>query len=223
MDLLIVEDFMLLLLDDDSGSPAGAGTLHYSLGGALLVDLALQGRIEIESKGVTVLPGPPPDDPLLADALEKIGEKRRSTHSLLFVLGQGLSDKVTERLLERGLIRREQRKFLGLFRTTTWPADDARHEAELRAGLERVLVHGDDPDARTAAIIALLNSINVLYIVVSGPDFPWRVVAKRAYEIQQGDWAGDPATQAVMTTNAGIVAATASAVAVAAATGVANS
>lgn len=221
MDLLIVEDFMLLLLDDDSGSPAGAGTLHYSLGGALLVDLALQGRIEIDSKGVTVVPASPPTDPLLADALEKIGEKRRGTHALLFVLGQELSDKVTERLLERGLVRREQRKVLRLFRTTTWPADDVRHEDDLRAQLKRVLVDGEQPDARAAAIIALLNAINVLYIVLD--DLPWRTVAKRAYEIQKGDWAGDPATMAVMTTNAGIVAATASAVAVAAATGVANS
>ncbi|WP_116948530.1 GOLPH3/VPS74 family protein [Jiangella endophytica] len=223
MDLLIVDDFMLLLLDDESGSPAGAGTLHYSLGGALLVDLALAGRITIESKGVTVVDGPPLDDPLLDDALAKVAEKRRGTHALLFVLGQGLSDRVTERLVERGLIRRETRKFLGLFRTTTWPADDVRHEAELRERLRRVLVGGEQPDARTAAIIALLNAINVLHIVVSGPDLPWRTVANRASEIQQGEWATDPATQAVMTTYAGIVASAASAVAVAAATAATNS
>lgn len=221
MDLLIVEDFMLLLLDDESGSPAGAGTLHYSLGGALLVDLALAGRIELDGTSVTVVDGPPLEDPLLADALAQVGQKRRGVHALLFVLGQGLSERITERLAERGLVRRESRKVLGLFRTTTWPADDVRHEAELRAQLRRVLVDGEQPDGRAAALIALLNAINVLYIVID--DLPWRTVAKRAHEIQNGEWVGDPATQAVMTTNAAVIASAASAAAAAAATAATNS
>lgn len=220
MDLLIVDDFMLLLLDDESGTPAGAGTLHYSLGGALLVDLALAGRITMEPKGVTVVDGPPLEDPLLDDALAEVAEKRRSANALIFILGQGLTERVTERLVERGLIRRETRKFLGLFRSTAWPADDVRHEAELRERLKRVLVDGEQPDARTAAIISLLNAINVLPTVLS--ELPWRTVANRAYEIQKGEWAADPATRAVMTTYAGIIAATAGAVAVAATSAAAN-
>lgn len=221
MDLLIVEDVMLLLLDDESGSPAGAGTLHYSLGGALLVDLVLADRIEVGRKGVTVVDGPPMGDPLLDDALAKVAEKRRGVHALLFVLGQGLTERVVERLAERGLVRRETRKVLRLFRTTTWPAEDARHETELRGQLRRVLVDGEQPDARAAAIISLLNAINVLYIVLD--DLPWRTVAKRASEIQKGEWVSDPATQAVMTTNAAVIASAASAAAAAAATAATNS
>lgn len=221
MEPLIVEDVMLLLLDDESGSPAGAGTLHYSLGGALLVDLVLADRIEVGRKGVTVVDGPPMGDPLLDDALAKVAEKRRGVHALLFVLGQGLTERVVERLAERGLVRRETRKVLRLFRTTTWPAEDARHETELRGQLRRVLVDGEQPGARAAAIISLLNAINVLYIVLD--DLPWRAVAKRASEIQKGEWVSDPATQAVMTTNAAVIASAASAAAAAAATAATNS
>ncbi|WRL66498.1 GPP34 family phosphoprotein [Blastococcus brunescens] len=51
-DLLIVEDLMLLLMDDDGASVQGAGTLHYTLGGALLTELALLGRVETDGTGI---------------------------------------------------------------------------------------------------------------------------------------------------------------------------
>ncbi|WP_433296233.1 hypothetical protein ACQPZQ_15540 [Pseudonocardia sp. CA-142604] len=41
---LVVDDLLLVLLDGDE-VPAGVGTLYHPLGGALLVDLALAGRI----------------------------------------------------------------------------------------------------------------------------------------------------------------------------------
>nr|WSZ95137.1 GPP34 family phosphoprotein [Streptomyces sp. NBC_00857] len=56
-ETLIVEDVMLMLLDDETGVEAGAGTLHYTLGSAVLVELALLGRIDID-EGRAGLNGP---------------------------------------------------------------------------------------------------------------------------------------------------------------------
>jgi hypothetical protein len=42
---VIVEE-MMLVMDDDGASVQGAGTLRYTLGGALLTELALIGRVE---------------------------------------------------------------------------------------------------------------------------------------------------------------------------------
>ena len=73
---------MLMLLDDETGVEAGAGTLHYTLGGAVLVELALLGRIDID-EGRAGLNGPevlavgddPLSDPLLQSAYEKVAER----------------------------------------------------------------------------------------------------------------------------------------------------
>ncbi|MER6004007.1 GPP34 family phosphoprotein [Nonomuraea angiospora] len=138
-NMLIVEDLMLLMLDDETGAIAGAGTLHYTLGGAVLVELALNGRIETDG-GRPGLNGPkiiavgdgPLSDPLLQSAYEKVAERPQRVQPLLLAIGGGLWKPVIDRLVERGLIRRESRRVLGVFRTTRLPAEDTGHEAELR-------------------------------------------------------------------------------------------
>lgn len=63
-----------------------------------------------------------------------------------------------DRLVERGFIRRESKRMLGVFRTTRLPTDDMRHESELRRRVCAVLERGESPDTRTAAVIALLSA-----------------------------------------------------------------
>ena len=48
---LIVEDTLLLLFQPDSGTIAGENILFYVLGGAVLADLSLGGRVEAEEHG----------------------------------------------------------------------------------------------------------------------------------------------------------------------------
>src|ERR1700754_5057213 len=135
-DMLIVEDLMLLLLDDEHGVPAGAGTLYYTLGGAMLAELALRGSIEIDPergglngpKVLAVADGPH-SDPLLQDAYEKVAEKPRGVQTLLITIGTSLSEQVVDRLVERGLLRREKKKLLRLIPMTSLEVEDGRHEA----------------------------------------------------------------------------------------------
>ena len=47
METLIAEDLLLLLLDDESGKLQHATYLDTGLGGALLVELALGGQVEV--------------------------------------------------------------------------------------------------------------------------------------------------------------------------------
>ncbi|WP_206045760.1 GOLPH3/VPS74 family protein [Nocardia mangyaensis] len=138
-DLLIVDDLMPLLMDDDGASIQGAGTLHYTLGGAVLTELALLGRVETDDSGIVngpkVFPvgnGPLPD-PLLQSAFNTVSEKTQRVQPLLLALGGGLWRVVRDRLVDRGLLRREDRRTLGVFRSTRWPAADEQHEAQLRA------------------------------------------------------------------------------------------
>lgn len=118
--LLLVEDLALLLADDRTGTPAGAGTLHYSLGAAVLVELALLGRVETQEKswlsGSVVhatAEGPLPD-PLLQDAYDTIAQKPQPVTSLLMTIGADLWTPILHRLSDRGLVSQEKRRFLGI-------------------------------------------------------------------------------------------------------------
>ncbi|WP_156753300.1 GOLPH3/VPS74 family protein [Actinokineospora pegani] len=213
--MLIVEDLMMLLLDDETGTPAAAGTLPYTLGGAVLVELALLGRVEAD-EGKTGLAGPkvravgdgPLPDPLLQAAHDKIARKPRGVQSVLLDIGADLWSAVTDRLVERGIIRREHKRVLGLFKVNALPAQDTGHEAELRRAVRAVLVDGASPDTRTAAVIGLLSASGALPAL--RPALAWSgQVAKRAKELETGNWGAEAVNTAVTRTAAAIAASTA--------------
>lgn len=217
-ELLLVEDLMLLLLDDDGASVRAAGTLYYTLGGALLVELALLGLIDADDQDNGLLNGPrvrptgspQPADPLLREAMATIAAKPQRVQPLLVALGADLWKVVLERLVDRGLIEREERKLLGIFRTTRWPAVDAEHEAALRARILDVLVDGGETDPRTAAVIGLLYASGAMPAL--SPPLPWTSdTVRRAQALQDGDWGAAAVRSAVDRTAAAIAASVAAA------------
>ncbi|WP_369253001.1 GOLPH3/VPS74 family protein [Geodermatophilus amargosae] len=217
-DLLIVDDLMLLLMDDDGASVQGAGTLHYTLAGALLTELALLGRVVTDDTRIVNGPrvdpagaGPLPD-PLLQSAYDTVAGKTQRVQPLLLALGGDLWRVVGARLVERGLLRREERRVLGVFRSTRWPADDERHEAQLRVRIRRVLEDGDEPDARTAAVIGLLYASGSLPSL--RPPLPWSTqTVTRAQQLQRGEW-GTAAVGTAVTRTAATIAASSAAAAI---------
>jgi hypothetical protein len=212
--MLLVEDLLLLLMDDETGTPAAAGTLPYALGGAVLVELALLGRVDTTATGslggekVIAVDGEPPADPLLRQAYEKVAGKPRAVQPLLLRIGGSLWDEVVDRLAGKGLVRRESRKVLGLFRTTRLPAGDGRHEQEVRDRIRAVLVDGAEPDTRTAALIALLSASGALPAL--RPQLAWSgPVIERAEELRRGNWGASAVNTAVARTAAAIAASSA--------------
>ena len=218
-ETLIVEDLLLLMLDDETGTPSGAGTLHYTLGGAVLVELALLGRVEIE-EGRGGLNGPrihaagdgPLTDPLLQSAFDKVAERPRAVQTLILEIGSGLWRPLVDRLIERGLIRREKKRVLGIFRMNMLPADDTGHETRLRQEIRAVLEDGAEPGTRTAAVIALLSASGTLPML--RPPLPWSgKIHKRAKELEEGNW-GAAAVNTAVTRTAVAIAVSSAAVAV---------
>jgi len=214
VDLLIVDDLMLLLLDDDGASIQAAGTLYYTLGGAVLTELALLGRIRVDETGILNGPRVFPDgegplpDPLLQSAYDTIAAKPQRVQPLLVAIGADLGTEVIDRLAARGLVRREDRKVLGIFRTTRWPSADEEHEARLRAQVRAVLEDGAEPDPRTAAVIGLLSASGALPSL--RPPLPWTsVTVTRAQELERGHWGPDAVATAVQRTAAAIASASA--------------
>ena len=76
MTTLIAEDLLLLLLDDESGKLTGTTYLDTGIGGALLVELALGGHVEVVKGSdiwarakVHTTVNDAPADPILVEAL----------------------------------------------------------------------------------------------------------------------------------------------------------
>ena len=210
--LLIVEDLALLLADDASGTPAGAATLHYSLGGALLVELALLGRVETEKGSwltgalVHATGDEPLPDPLLQEAFDVIAVKPRAVSSVILTLGDGLWDRLVGRLVDRGLLERQKSKLLGIFPTTKYPATDDPYEPALRARVAAVLEDGEPADPRTAGLVALVSASGTLPLLHPRPKWS-SAVHDRGKEFEKGNWGAQATATAVAQATAAATAA----------------
>lgn len=217
-ELLIAEDLLLLMTDDKSGAIAGEGTLYYTLGGAVLVELGLGGHVSVDpqERGLTgvkvrAVPGRRLRDPVLRSAHGTVAERVRGVQSLLAEIGTGMRETVLDRLVERGTLRRESKKWLGFIPSTSLAIVDTRRKKALVEKVRAVLVNGVEPDDRTAALVGLLSASGTLTSLHRS--VPWSgEVYKRGKEFEQGSWGAEAVNTAVMRTMAALSAGSAAAV-----------
>jgi Golgi phosphoprotein 3 (GPP34) len=214
----LADDLLLVLLDPVSGKPRTTGTrLDYGLAGALLLELALAMRIDIvgakpSKADVVVLDDAPLEDDVLADALRRMGEKRRRADQLVPRLARGLRGRLLERAEHRGDVHRQRL----VLRPDRWPAADDTRQRALVTRLDDVLLTGVTPDPRTAGLVALLAAIDAAPAAVEAPDRATRkAVSRRARQIGEGAWAAESVRRAVKAASNAVAASTAAAVAAA--------
>lgn len=178
MDLTLADQLLLLALDDETGKTYGAthGTLEYGLVGALLIELALRGRLDLaDEKRLIAADASPTGDPLLDEALghiaasEKIRDAKGWVGRLHGQLRQ-LKGRLTERLVEGGILRHEAGRFLLIFPTNRYPAQDRSRELEARAQLNALLLGQADPDPRTAALAQLAEAVKLIDMLFAPVD-----------------------------------------------------
>jgi hypothetical protein len=214
--MLIVEDLLLLLTDDTSGKAVvGSTELDLSLAGAVLIELAMAGKVDVTGPGdpgrngrLVVRDPAPTGDPLLDDALARLtANPDRKPAKGLDLVKKNLRASTYRRLVDRGIVRSEDGKVLGVFPTHRWPAQDLAHERGVRAALHDALVIGTTPQAPTAALISLLQAIKAINKVLDIPRAERSVVKDRARRISQDAWAADAVRKAVDAVNSAVVAA----------------
>jgi hypothetical protein len=190
--MLIAHDLLLLLLDDDTGkSVSWLSQPDKALAGAVLVDLATRGLVDVSDDGkLVVRAGDAPAEPVLRRGLDLVRDKEgKKPDAVLGPLAKDLRDELADDLVSAGILRREERKVLGLFRTERLPSADDSYEATLRVRLGEVLAGTRAPDDRTGPVIALLHAMDALSQVLDLADK--KAAKERAKEIAEGDWAPD--------------------------------
>jgi hypothetical protein len=208
--MILAEDLLLLLVDDRTGRPVVDTTrLDLALAGALLLDLAALGRVDVTRPGGPVKAGrlvvrdaTPTGDPVLDEAARRIRSSApRKPEALLPHLKKGLREELLARLVGRGVLRAEEGTVLGLFPTRSWPAADPTHERQVRAGLWDVLVVGRAPSPREGALVALLQAVDQVPRVLPGSGLPHRELRRRAKLVAAGGFADDAVRRAVEAVN----------------------
>jgi hypothetical protein len=167
-DLLLAEELLLLALDDERGSilPDARIAIDYGLTGALLMDLALHGCVALEKEHVTVTDVPASLPPLLREAAEvlheKPGKKLRYWIQYLGHRVPHLRQRLIDGLIARGSLEKRESRILWLFHVEHYPEHDGRAEHDIRQRIDAVLLHGNNPDARTHMLVGLTASCRLI-------------------------------------------------------------
>jgi hypothetical protein len=195
-ELTLPEELVLLAYDDEKGHTWNS-SLDTGLGGAVMLDLSLRGRVEVSEKDLVVVDPAPTGEPVLDAALAEVAGARRPKppKSWLGGLGRAARPATLDRLVERGVLARDERKALGLFSYTRYPEADGGPEQRVRQRLHDAVVVGTTPDARTAALASLVKALGMRREVF--PDADRRATDRRLAELAEGAWASDAVKKAV--------------------------
>ena len=200
--LRFAEEIMLLLLDDGDGTfvELPRHSLEFALAGAVLMDLALEGRIDTDPQRLFVVNTEPIDDDLLAPTLNRIAQSM-VTHDARHWIREIASgaDEIREqalaRLIERGILRREQGRFMWVFRTRRYPVIDDQQLQEVRLRIMAMLRSDEIPTARDTLIIALADVCGIFGSLL--PPAELKALAPRIRQIGKLDLIAREVTAAV--------------------------
>lgn len=216
---LIVE-FLLLALDDATGKPLVDSTrLKAAVAGAAIVDLTFDGALRLTAAGDPrfrpgrlVRTSQPVADPLRAEVVDLVHD-RKPKDAVARIGGAsawkdragGLKESVLAQLTAEGVLRHESGKVLGLFPTNAWPLARPEVEREVTDRVRAVVVHGVQPDQRTAALVALVHSVDLLPRLF--PDQPKRDVRARGKQVAEGDWGSEAVAKAIQEVQVAVMTA----------------
>ena len=175
--LRFAEEIMLLMLDDKGGKFADVPRLwlHYALAGAVLMDLALERRIDTDPKQLVVIDPSPLGDDLLDPVLARIVRSTEARDIYYWVEetirhASAIRECSLARLIERGILRQEDDRFLWVFQTRRYPIIDDRTIREVKLRIMGVLFSDEIPDVRDIVIIALSDACGIFEGLLSSQE-----------------------------------------------------
>ena len=200
--LRFAEEMMLLLLDDEGGKFIDVPTvsLEHALAGSVLMDLALERRIDTDPKQLFVVDPTPTGDDLLDPTLARIVQAEE-THDCghwikaSAVHADEIRERALDRLVERGILRREEDRFMWVLPTRRYPIIDNKTVREVKLRIMEVLFSDEIPDARDIIIISLSDVCGILRSLLSSREL--KTTAQRVDQVRKMDLIGREVSETV--------------------------
>lgn len=167
----LADELFLIGHDDYSGKALAAATpLDSALAGALLAELLFDGRISLAGSHVYAAGNRARREPVTDLVLAEIVHRGdgHPTRSWLEFLAPRVRDRIGDRLMSAGAVRRMTTRGLSLRTTVRWPGLDPNRVARPRVRLNAILERSEQPlDARTATLAGLVRAAGLVKALLS--------------------------------------------------------
>ena len=204
--LRFAEEVLLLMLKDDTGYvvPIPEWRMSCALAGSVLMDLALDNKIDTDLATLTIVDAAPTGDVLLDPTLEEISAEKEIHTPQYWVeriaqRADDISETAFDRLVDQGILDYDTGGFFSVSkrvaRSGRYPLVDGRQGEEIKSRIMRTIFDDEIPDPRDIAIIGLVNYCGGFEAMMEPEDFE---TAKDRIELLSGmDLIGRSIAQAV--------------------------
>ena len=165
--LRFAEEIILLMLHDDDGKFAHvpSWSTDRAMAGAVLMDLALENRIDTDPENLVLIDATPVGDSLLDPTLADIeaGDQRDARYWVEHTAkkGEQIREEALSRLVSAGILEQHEDRFLWVFRSRRYPLVDGKAEREVKLRIMEVLFSDQIPAPRDVVIIALADACGI--------------------------------------------------------------
>jgi len=207
-ELYLPEEIFLLASNDEKGTIKLGSYWATAVGGAILAELLLRGRVVIaddKKKQVSVTNGVPLGEPVLDECLALVvaAKKLKSAPDWVqkFSGLKKLKQQVAGGLVARGILCEEEGRVLRFFKRTVYPEHDSRPEREVVQRLRSaIFTDTRDVTPRTTLLVALAQETYLLQEVFDQKKLKER--RRRIEELTTGQVAGLATKEAVQAVQA---------------------
>jgi len=171
--LTLAEELLLVALDDERGTllPLPPFSMEVASAAALVMDLALLGRIDSDEQSLTVLSREPTGNALLDEVLAQISADptTQSTAEWMNRLATGTEtrDRIIAELVQRGVLQSVEKRLLWVFKTRVYPPTSGLEEREVKSRVMTLLNNEEIPDPRDSLLVGLLRGTTLLDALLS--------------------------------------------------------
>ena len=177
--LRFAEEILLLILDNEEGDVTSSlppHSLDRVLAGAILMDLALENRIDTDPDQLMLIDPTPVGDELLDPVLAEIARESRPfpiAHWIehAAIRGDDIRRKALVRLVDRGILSSDDFTLFFLShrvsRSKRYPVVDGRASEEVNFRIMRLLFSDDIPDPRDIVIVGLAAACGLFKFILS--------------------------------------------------------
>ena len=195
------EEVLLLLLNDEGGRFLSVPnwSLDYAMAGGVLMDLALENRIDTDLEQLALVDASPVGDSLLDPTLADIAAMEN--HNARFWIERtagragAIREEAISRLITLGILEARDDRFLWVFRSRRYPIIDGKADREVKLRIMGALLSDEIPDPRDVVIICLADACGIFRRLLSRQELAR--ASARIEQIRRLDLIGQAMSQAI--------------------------
>lgn len=199
--LSLPEELLLLSIDDDKGKITGSmmGLVGFGLAGAVLADLALKGKIQLDDKEKLALLDPTPvGSPVLDAVLEKMAAADRvhkATYWVNILTGKKLQKALFAQLVEKKVLMEQERRYLWVIPYTEYTEQDASAKFGLKQRLRSLVLAGGEIGAHDLALLSLMRACRFLNLLFTKDER--KAASKKVAELVKNEVFGQAVSKTI--------------------------